>query len=103
MKTLTGLNEKLQALNDEEKQENIPTFKRVYRILLGNSLATSGEDAIEMMQLGLKLRQDETSIKVEDAEFKLLKSVAERNEPRYVAHILAQILIRLKADEERKE
>jgi hypothetical protein len=104
MKKLTGLNEKVSPISDDDPRAGdiMPTFRRIYRMAIGNSLAKSGDEAIDLFQLGLKLRQEENEISLEDAEFRLLKESLARNAGQLVAHIQGQALLRLKTAEEAK-
>jgi hypothetical protein len=104
MKKITGLNQKISPIV-EEAAEQMPTYRRLYRMAVGGSLGKSGEEAIDLFQLGLKLRQEEDTITLEDAEFKLLKEAVSKNggQQPFVAHIHGQMMIRLREDEARKD
>ena len=111
MKTLKRLNDKpshfltegmcpnCQQTINEFDLTKMATFRRLFLNQLGASRADSGEEAIEMAQLGLQLRQDKPEIDIEDAQYKLLKKYCERNQINWAAHFQAQVLTLLKDSE----
>lgn len=103
MKTLTRLNDKLDPIFDEEKAgASMPTFRRLYRLALGNSMAKNPDEAVDLVQVGLKLKLEEDAVNLEDAEFALLKDAVTRNSQSMVAQLFGQLVIRLRDDEARK-
>ncbi len=99
VKTLKGLDEKpslIEEVADEKVLEAIPTFRRMLRIIAGNSQPKPGtEESIDLVQIGLKLKV-EGDVSLEDAEFKLLLAKAKDNRPDYSSQILGQILLKFK-------
>jgi len=100
MKKLIGIDEKLTYFTDDVKDE-LPTMRALLRAAVGMYAAQGGEQAIELYQLGLKLRMVDNSgtIDIEDAEFKLLKKVCEENPVKWIAHFQGQVLSKLKESE----
>lgn len=99
MKEIKGINEKLDlfTLNDEGQQKDKSSFKDMYRTIVSLSLGKSGEQSLEMFELGLKIKKHEGDVlKLEDAEFKLLKSKVEDNVTQVPAFFHAQLLIKLR-------
>ena len=101
MKKVKGLDEKLSTVEDIPDGTNlkVPTYRMMFKSAVGGSLAKSGDDAIEHYQLGLKLRLDGNEIDLEDAEFKLLKGVVEKNPSQWAAHFHAQVVLKIKESE----
>jgi hypothetical protein len=103
MKKLTRLNDKLDPIFDEEKASaNMPTFRRLYRVCLGNALAKTPDEAVDLVQVGLKLRLEDADVPLEDAEFALLKDAVTRNSQSMVAQLQGQLILRLREDENHK-
>ena len=102
MKIIKGVNEKLDlfSISDEGEQKDKASFKDMYRTVISLSLGDSGEQALEMFELGLKLKNTKADdIEVEDAEFKLLKDKVQANKLQQPAHFLGQLLKKLKEAE----
>jgi hypothetical protein len=82
MKTLKGLNSRPEILEENPTKEMIddtPTFRRLFKIVIGNSLAKSGEQAVDCVQIAMKLRIDADQIELEDAQFKIIKDKVDDN------------------------
>lgn len=115
MKTLTRLNEHPSHFMDEGMcphcQQKISgldvskvvAFRRLLLNQIGGSVADNGEESLDLNQLGLKLRQEQDSVDLEDAEFRLLKKYCERNQIRWVSHFQSQVLSLLKESESSKK
>jgi hypothetical protein len=72
----------------------------MYRTVVSMSLGNSGDQALEMFELGLKIKQSKTDdIELEDAEFKLLHEKVKENTLKQPAHFLGQLLSKLKQAE----
>ena len=102
MKTINRLAEKPTHFREDispEELENLPTFRRLFLNQLGGSQGENGEEAIEMYQLGLKIRSATESVDLEDAQFKILKKVCEKNKIQWLSHFHAQVLLLLKESE----
>ena len=95
MKTLTRLDAKPEAIEDtltEAQKESIPTFRRCFKILVGNCIPKPQTDeAVDLWQIGLKLKQ-EGDVAIEDAQYKLLLSKSKENPTQFTAHILGQMI-----------
>ena len=102
MKKLRGLDDRPQPLEKDtskEVREQIPKFRRLYKMAVGNAMGRDAENAIELYQVGLKLRIDSDTIELEDAEFKLLKEKVEGNDAKFASTIHAQMILRIREDE----
>jgi len=106
MKTLKGLDQKpvlIDDVTDEKVLETIPTFRKMLKIVAGNSQPKAGTDeAIDLFQIGLKLKSD-GDVALEDAEFRLLHNKCKDNPANFTSHILGQILLMLKEAEKESE
>ena len=102
MKTLKGLDQKpgtIEETTDERILEQIPSFRRLLKILVGNCVPKPNTDeSVDLWQIGLKLKQ-EGDVQVEEAEFNLIRSKAKENPTQFTAHILGQLLNLLKEAE----
>jgi hypothetical protein len=99
MKVIKGVNEKLDlfSLTEDGEQKDKASFKDMYRTVVSLSLGNSGDQALEMFELGLKLKNVKTEdIEIEDAEFKLLKDKVQENKLQQPAYFLGQLLKKLK-------
>jgi len=104
MKIIRGLKHKPIVVDDTiEKEKDMPTYRIMFKNMIGKSLAKSGEDSIERYQVGLKLMQDQEIINLEDAEFLLLKSAVTENQSQIAAHYQAQLLLKLNESEKEAE
>lgn len=97
MKTLKGLNTKPEILDDKPTPEllkDIPTYRRLFKMVVGNSVASDKtEQAVDMVQIAMKLRIDEDSIPLEDAQFKLLREKVVENNIKLTALFQGQMLM----------
>jgi len=100
VKTINGLNSKLQHFDEsapEVMTASLPTFKKMFLNLLGGGQPKDGDEAIEMFALGLKIRANqEDEILLEDRELNLLKTKCLANPAGWMAHFLAQAILKLK-------
>jgi len=102
MKIIKGVNEKLElfSLNEEGEQKDKASFKDMYRTVISLSMGNSGDQALEMFELGLKIKGNKSDeLELEDAEFKLLKDKVQENKLQQPAHFLGQLLLKLKVAE----
>ena len=80
---IKGLDDRvIPILTDGLTQEQLAqamTYRKVFVGIISNSIAKSGEEAIELVQLGLKLKLTEPEVDIEDSEFKLLKKTIDEN------------------------
>lgn len=104
MKTITDLDDRLKHFDDtvgEALLHNMPTFRRMFLNVLGGGQAGTGEEALAMFALGLKIRKETAPVIIlEDAEFATLASKCRANPLGWQAHFLAQVLMKLKSTEE---
>lgn len=101
MKTIKGITEKLAVFSLRETQEvDSNSFQDVFRTIISLSIGKSAEQALEMFEIGLKLKNNkESNLELEDAEFKLLKEKVEANPNQQPAFFHAQLLLKLKEAE----
>lgn len=79
----------------------IPTFRRMFKSVCGMGLAKSGDEAVDLVQIGLKFSLAESDITLEDAEFKLLESRCAANPCGWQAHFHGQVMIKLREAEKK--
>lgn len=104
MKTIKGVDEKPEHFQEDVPAEviaTIPTYRRMFKAAVGMGLSKGGENAIDLVQLGLKLRI-EGDITLEDAEFKLLKERCSENPAQWQAHFHGLVMLKLKEAENAK-
>jgi hypothetical protein len=99
MKTITGLNDKLKAVDvgdeiPQEVQDQQATFKKLFRLSLAGAKGTA-DRALEQYDLGAKLALAGDDASLEDAEYKLLKEVVRENPTQLIPYFLAQLLKKL--------
>lgn len=105
MKKIKGLEDKLSPIEELPKGVDVklPTYRAMFKAAVGNSLGKSGEESIDLYQVGMKLKIEGDSIDLEDAEFKLLREACEKNPAQWTAHYHAQVLMKLKEAEIEKK
>ena len=108
MKTIKDVDQKLEyfiesAELDEKArkklEDDIPTYRQLYRAAVSMAVSKSGTEAIDAYQVSLKLRTAEPNVSLEDAEFRLLKNTCEANPVGWMAFFHAQAILRLQAAE----
>lgn len=105
MKTIKNIDERPPHFDDEVPADEllkIPTYRKFFRSAIGMGLAKDGDSAMDLIQIGLKLRVEGNDVTLEDAEFKALKERCERNTPQWAAHFHGHILLKLKESEHGK-
>ena len=107
MITIKGIDAQTEHYEDvrpEEKEKlAFPTFRQLFISCLGGLPADNGEQAIDMYELGRKIKKaKEDYIELEDAEFKLLMEKVKKF-PKWGAFYQAQVLLKLKEAEEAKK
>ncbi len=85
-----------------EERPKCPTFRRLLKNLMGGTKAKSGEESLDMIQIGLKLKL-EGDIEVDNNEFRILKTKAEANTLEWNANWQGQVLLYLKKMETESE
>lgn len=98
MKRIESLDEKLKHFDEAVGQavgQNMPTFRRMFLNALGGGKADSGEEAITMFDLGIKIKNAGPAIDIEDSDFNILKGKCLSNPLGWQAHFLAQVIIKL--------
>lgn len=99
MKTIKNIDDKPSHFQEDvlpETMAALPTYRRMFKNAVGTVAARNGEEAIDLYQLGLKLKMEGSDISLEDAEFKLLKDTCEKNPAQWMAHFQAQVLLKIK-------
>lgn len=103
MKTIKGLDDQLTHFDpdaSEKDRAQVPTMRKMFVSALGASTPDGGEQAIVMFRLGGKILDTKgPEVALEDAEFNLLKEKCGKNSVRWMAHYLAQVMIRLQEAE----
>lgn len=101
MKTLTGLDTKPEPIEEstpKEILETFPTYRKLLKNCIGISKAKDGDESIDLLQLGLKLKV-EGDVSLEDAEFKMLKEKCSNNPLNWESHYQGQVMLKLKEAE----
>lgn len=99
MKTIKNIDEVVEHFDkDLEKQFNIQpqTYRKMFKSAIGIGLTKNAEEAIDLIQIGLKLKIDSSDIVLEDVEFKMLKERCELNFPQWGAHFHGMVLLKLR-------
>lgn len=102
MKTIKDVDAKPTHFQDDlpaDAAAAMPTYRKMFKAAVGMGMAKDGENAIDLMQLGLKLKVD-GDIQLEDAEFKLLKQRCSENPAQWLAHFHGQVMLKLREAEE---
>lgn len=96
---LKGLNQKPETLEENPTPEllrEVPTYRRLFKMIIGNSLAKDkSEESVDMVQIAMKLKIDDDSIPLEDAQFKLLREKVIDNYPKLTGMYQGQLLMLL--------
>lgn len=106
MKTITAVDTKPTHFQDEVTPDvvaSMPTYRKMFRAVCGMGLAKSGEEAMDLVQIGLKMQLADPDISLEDAEFRLLKERCEKNPVQWQAHFHGQVMLKLKEAETSKK
>ena len=102
MKTIKGLDEKPQPMGDNVPatvMEQIPTYRKMFQSAVGSALSKSGDEAIELFEIGLKIKRAKADIELEDAEFTKLKDKCDGNQAQWSSHFHAQVALKLRSAE----
>ena len=97
-----GLNAQPEKI-DPSSPDVLPTFRKLYAMAVGNSMARSGNEAIEIVAIVSKLAGKEDELDLEDAEFSVLMQKVGTNEARILAQLHGQMYKRLKEDQRATE
>lgn len=101
MKTLVNIDTKPAPFEDNVSDDillTIPSYRKLFRAAVGLCEAKDGENALDLIQIGLKLKC-EGDVSIEDAEFKLLKETCSKNPCKWVANYHGQVMLKLKESE----
>lgn len=105
MKTLKGLLTKPVGIDEEKKEavDALPVFRIMFKNCISYIVPKAGEDSLAIYQVGMKLMQDQDEIKLEDAEFKLLKEAVGKNPQGLLLHYHGQLMLKIKESEKEEE
>ena len=101
MKKLTGLEEKLEKLN--EKDSDMQSFKEFFKAAVSFSITKSGDEAVDLFEIAIKIRRANGEVDLEDAEFKKLSSKVGENPVGWPSWVHAQLVSKLRAIEKESE
>lgn len=102
MKTLKDIDSKPVPINEDDDMTRIATYRKMFQHVVALAAPKGGVHAVDLFQLGLKLKVD-GDVKLENAEFKLLKDAVEANPMEWRAHFLGQAVLKLDEADESKE
>jgi len=105
MKKLTNLDGRIEVLDDRTNvdEKGLPTFRSLLRMILNNQVPKNAEESLDVNQILLKLRQVETELEFENAEFKLLYDKTGENQAKMLQQFHGQLLAYLKSCEKESE
>jgi len=94
MKKIVGLEEKVKSF--DEKDALLQPFKEFFQAAVKFSVKKSGEEAVDLFEIALKLKSANDSVDLEDAQFKLLKACCNDNPVGWPSVIHGQLYKKLK-------
>jgi hypothetical protein len=97
MKTIKGIDDKLEKFNPTDS--DLQAFKDYFRAAVSLSISKAGDEAIEIFELGLKIKRATGDLQLEDAEFKRLKEKVDSNPIGWPNWVHAQLVSKLKDSE----
>lgn len=97
MKTIKGIDDKLEKFNPNDSE--LQSFKDYFRAAISLSITKAGDEAIDVFELGLKVKRAEGDLQLEDAEFKRLKEKVDINPIGWPNWVHAQLVLKLKDSE----
>lgn len=101
MRKITGVNETLKNL--EEGQQNLPTFREVFRLALALSLAESKDKAIWAGDLAEDLKKHvDNDLTLEEHQYFVLKYAVEHNPQQLTNYYWGQVLKKVDSAEQYK-
>lgn len=102
MKKIKDIDAKPEPMEDNVPTtvlEQIPTYRKMFQSAVGSSLSKSGDEAIELFEIGLKIKRASGEVILEDAEYEKLKSKCNDNQTNWTAHYHAQVMKKIKSAE----
>lgn len=102
MKTIKQIDEKIEWFAEdlsEIEKSTLPTFRKLFKAAIGMGVSKNPEEAVDLYQIGLKLKIDGPDISLEDAEFKRLKECCNPNPANWISHVHACVLMKIKEAE----
>ena len=97
MKKIVGLEEKVKSF--DEKDSVLQPFKEFFQAAVKFSVKKSGEEAVDLFEINLKLKQAKGEVELEDAQFKLLKTCCNENPIGWPSVIHGQLYKKLQESE----
>lgn len=96
MKTIKDIDAQIQHWEDGFPKDQLPTYRRMFCNALGVAKANSGDEAVSIFDLGIKIKNClENDIDLENAEFELLRRCVIANTANLYAHFQAQMIKKL--------
>jgi hypothetical protein len=102
MKVIKNVDDKIESLIDDptpEIMEMADSYRRLIKVFVGNSIGSSGEEAVELVQIAFKMRQAQPDIELEDHEFTVLKKKVDENALKIPARFHGQLVLKLREAE----
>lgn len=104
MKKLNNIDDKILNLEDVQINESqLPTFRTLIKYMLNKQVAKNAEEALDVNQILLKLRQAESDLEFENAEFKIIKEKCGENQAKLFQASHGQIVAYLAKCEKESE
>lgn len=99
MKTIKNIDSRPTHFDEGVDQSTVPTYRNLLKGAIGICASNSPTEALDLYQIGMKLKLAESDISLEDAEFKLLKDKCDQNPSKWFSHIFAQVILFLREAE----
>ena len=98
MKKIVGIDEELKTLAGEifKYGEKNLTVKLALLNLIGVAKAKNGEEAIKIMDIGLRLKDAGKDFEFNEDEEAVIKEAINSNNPQYLASIIAPVYKKIK-------
>lgn len=97
MKKIVGLEEKVKSF--DEKDTLLQPFKEFFQAAVKFSVKKSGEEAVDLFEILLKLKSANGEVDLEDAQFKLLKACCNDNPVGWPSVVHGQLFKKLQESE----
>ena len=97
MKKIVGLEEKVKSF--DEKDSVLQPFKEFFQAAVKFSVKKSGEEAVDLFEINLKLKAAKDEVELEDAQFKILKTCCNENPVGWPSVIHGQLYKKLQESE----
>ena len=97
MKKIVGLEEKVKSF--DEKDTLLQSYKEFFQAAVKFSVKKSGEEAVDLFEVNLKLKAANGEVDLEDAQFRLLKTCCNENPVGWPSVIHGQLYKKLQEAE----